>query len=79
VDGIALVYLASSRKLVFMQHRWFLERKHRYRKMKRHFDNTVEKDNAQKWYIGKLLFEMVNNIQVVFRKGAVKGQKRKKM
>jgi hypothetical protein len=78
VDGIALVYLASSRKLVFMQHRWFLERKHRYRKMKRHFDNTVEKDSAPKWYTGKLLFEMVNNIQVVFGKGAVKGQKRKK-
>jgi hypothetical protein len=26
----------------------------------------------------KLLFEMVKNIQVIFRKGTVKGQKRKK-
>jgi hypothetical protein len=42
VDGTALVYLPSSRKLVFMQHRRFLERKHKYHKMKRHFDNTVE-------------------------------------
>jgi hypothetical protein len=46
--------------------------------MKRHFDNMVEKDSAPKWYTGKLLFEMVKNIQVVFGKGTVKGQKRKK-
>jgi hypothetical protein len=75
VDGIASVYLPSSRKLVFMRHRWFLERKHKYRKMKRHFDNTIEKDSAPKQYTGKLLFEMVNNIQFVFGKGTVKGQK----
>jgi hypothetical protein len=46
--------------------------------MKRYFDNTIEKDNAPKWYTRKLLFEMVKNIQVVFGKGTVKGQKRKK-
>jgi hypothetical protein len=46
--------------------------------MKRHFDNTVKKDSTPKWYTGKLVFEMVNNIQVVFGKGTVKGQKRKK-
>jgi hypothetical protein len=52
--------------------------KHKYRKMKRHFDNTVEKDCAPKRYAGKLLFEMIKNIQVVFGKGTVKVQKRKK-
>jgi hypothetical protein len=46
--------------------------------MKRHLDNTVEKDSASKWYNEKLLFEMVKNIQVVFQKGTVKGQKGKK-
>jgi hypothetical protein len=46
--------------------------------MKRHFDNTIEKDSAPKQYTRKLLFEMVKNIQVVFGKGTVKGQKRKK-
>jgi hypothetical protein len=46
--------------------------------IKRYFDNTVEKDSALKWYTRKLLFEMVKNIQVVFEKGTVKGQKRKK-
>jgi hypothetical protein len=79
MDGTALVYLTSSRKLVFMRHRWFLERKHKYRKMKRHLNNTVEKDSAPKLYTGKLLFEMVKNIQVVFGKGTVEGQKRKKI
>jgi hypothetical protein len=73
VDEIASVYLPSSRKLVFKWHRWLLERKHKYRKMKRHFDNMVEKDSALKWYNGELLFEMVKNIQVVFGKGIVKG------
>jgi hypothetical protein len=62
VDQTASVYLLSSRKLVFMRHRRFLERKHKYRKMKRHFNNTIEKDSAPKWYIAKLLFEMVKNI-----------------
>jgi hypothetical protein len=39
--------------------------------MKRHFDNMVEKDSALKQYTGKLLFEMVKNIQVVFGKGTI--------
>jgi hypothetical protein len=38
----------------------------------------VEKDSAPKRYTEKLLFEMLNNIQVVFGKGIVNGQKRKK-
>jgi hypothetical protein len=55
-----------------------LPRKHKYYKMKMHIDNTVEKDSALKQYTRKLLFEMVKNIEVVFGKGIVKGQKRKK-
>jgi hypothetical protein len=46
--------------------------------MKIHFDNTVEKDSAPKQYTGKLVFEMMKNIEVVFGKGIVKRQKRKK-
>jgi hypothetical protein len=46
--------------------------------MKRHFDNMSEKDSASKRYTGKILFEMVKNIQVVFGKRTVKGQKIKK-
>jgi hypothetical protein len=40
--------------------------------------DMVEKDSAPKWYTGKLLFETLKNIQDVFEKGTVKGQKRKK-
>jgi hypothetical protein len=43
-----------------------------------HFDNTIEKDSALKQYVGKLIFEMVKNIEVVFGKGTIKGQKRNK-
>jgi hypothetical protein len=57
-----------------MRHQRFLPRKHKYRKMKMHFDYTVEKDSAPKQYTGKLVFEMVKNIEVVFGKG----QQRKK-
>jgi hypothetical protein len=48
IDGTTSVYFPSSRKLVYMRHRWFLPRKHKYRKMKMHFYNTVEKDIAPK-------------------------------
>jgi hypothetical protein len=43
-----------------------------------HFDNTAEKDSTLKQYTGKLILEMVKNIEVVFGKGTVKGEKRKK-
>jgi hypothetical protein len=46
--------------------------------MKRHFNNTIKKDSAPKWYTEKLLFKMAKNIQIVFGKGTIKGQKRKK-
>jgi hypothetical protein len=78
VDETASVYLPSSKKLVLMRHRRFLERKHKYRKMKRYFDNTIKKDSVLKRYTGKLLFEMVKSIQVLFVKGTIMGQKRKK-
>jgi hypothetical protein len=55
-----------------------LARKHKYRKMKMHFDNTVKKDSALKQYTGKHVFEMVKKVEVVFGKGIVKGHKRKK-
>jgi hypothetical protein len=48
VDGAASMYLPSSGKLVYMRHRGVLPRKHKYRNMKMHFDNTVQKDSAPK-------------------------------
>jgi hypothetical protein len=75
VDGTVSVYLPSFRKLVFIWHQWFLERKYKYHKMKIHFNNTIEKDSALKWYTEKLLFKTLKNIQVVFGKETVKRQK----
>jgi hypothetical protein len=40
--------------------------------MKCHFDNTAEKHSAPKQYTGKLVFEIVKNIEVVFGNGTVK-------
>jgi hypothetical protein len=48
VDETTSMYLSSSRKSVYMRHRCFLPRKHKYCKMKIHFDNTVEKDSVLK-------------------------------
>jgi hypothetical protein len=72
------VYLPSSKKLMYMRRQRFLPIKHKYRKMKMHFDNTVEKDSALKQYTRKLVFEMVKTIEVLFGKGTVNKQKRKK-
>jgi hypothetical protein len=78
VDRTASVYLSSSRKLVYMQHQWFLPRKYKYRKIKCILTTLLRKIVPQKQYIGKLVVEMVKNIEVVFGKGIVKGHKRKK-
>jgi hypothetical protein len=57
----------------------FCQKKHKHHKMKKHFNNTIKKDSAPKQYTGKLVFETVKNIEVVFEKGTVNGQKRKKL
>jgi hypothetical protein len=41
--------------------------------MKMYFDNTIEKDSAPKLYTGKLVFEIMKNIEDVFGKGIVNG------
>jgi hypothetical protein len=48
LDETASVYLSYSQKVVYTRHRRFLLRTHRYRNMKKHFDNTVEEDTGPK-------------------------------
>src|SRR5438128_4955802 len=76
------VYLFGSKKLVYMRSRRFLPPIHRYRKMRKEFDGTKEKGRAPKHLDGKLVFELVKNIKVVFGKKVAKGKettkKRKK-
>jgi hypothetical protein len=46
--------------------------------MKEEFNNELESEGAPKPYSGKLVFEIVKNIHVVFRKGKNKGEKRER-
>jgi hypothetical protein len=60
-----------------MRHRRFLPCKHKYRQWRAWFDGTIENEEALKHQDGKFVFEIIKNINVVFRK-PVKGKKRKK-
>ena len=60
------VYLFGSQKLVYMRSRWFLPPSHRYRKLTKEFNGTEERGRAPKHLDGKLVFELVKNIRVVF-------------
>jgi hypothetical protein len=77
VDQTESIYLPSSSKLVYMWHCRFLPPKHMYHQWRSCFDGTIENGEAPKHRDGKFVFEMINNINFVFRK-PVKGIKRKK-
>ena len=72
------VYLFGSKKLVYMKSRWFLPPSHKYHKMRKEFDGTEEKGRAHKHLDGKLVYEMVKNIKLVFGKKVPKGNKKRK-
>ncbi|XP_040375979.1 uncharacterized protein LOC121053294 [Oryza brachyantha] len=78
LDKTSYKYLMSSMKTVYMRHRRFLPQKHKYRKMKRLFDNTVENDTAPKTRSGTYVYEITKKIKVVYGKGKKKTVKRKK-
>jgi hypothetical protein len=46
LDNTSSVWLHECKKMVYMRHRRFLPKSHRYRSMKKKFDNTIEKDLA---------------------------------
>ena len=77
LDQTSSVYLPFSCKLVYMRHRRFLPKNHKYRGMTQQFDGKEEKELPPKHRDGRFVFEMVRNIHVVFGK-AMKGKKRKK-
>jgi hypothetical protein len=70
IDGTPYYYLTSSQKTVYLQNRRFLPRKHRYRAMTRQFDGKVEDGRAPRRCTGKVVYEMVKNIQVELGKPA---------
>jgi hypothetical protein len=77
VDQTESIYLPSSSKLVYMWHHRFLPHKHKYRQWRTRFDGTIKNEEESKHQDGKFVFEMIKNINVVFRK-PVKEKKRKK-
>jgi hypothetical protein len=77
MDQTKSIYLPSSSKLVYMQHHKFLPPKHRYHQWRSCFDSTIENGEALKHRDGKIVFEMIKNINVVFG-NPMKGIKRMK-
>ncbi|KAL6658573.1 hypothetical protein ACP70R_004159 [Stipagrostis hirtigluma subsp. patula] len=78
LDKTAHMYLTHSTKTVYMRHRRFLRRDHRYCTTKASFDATAERDFGLETRSGKHVFEMVKKIKVVLGKKVGKGKKRKK-
>jgi hypothetical protein len=72
IDGTCYTYLNASKKLVYMRHRRFLSKKHRYRAslMNKYFDNQEEHElhETKRTNYGQKVFEMVNGIEVEFGK-----------
>ena len=72
IDGTCYTYLSGSNKLVYMRHRRFLSKKHRYRhaSMNQFFDKEAEPqiDEPEKTSYGQKVFDMVNGINVEFGK-----------
>jgi hypothetical protein len=48
VDQTESIYLQSSSELVYMRHRRFLPRKHKYRQWRTWFDGTIDNEEAPK-------------------------------
>jgi hypothetical protein len=67
-----------SSKLAYMQHRRFLPGKHKYRQWRTLFDGTIKNEEALKHRDDKFVFEMIKNINIVFRKPGKKIKKIKK-
>ena len=70
-------YLNKSRKVVYMGHRRFLGLKHPFRRMKKQFDGTVEKNGPPHHFWENDVYNQVKDVHVVLGKGK-KTCKRKK-
>src|SRR5438128_8226303 len=57
-----------------MRSQRFLPPSYRYRKMRKEFDGTEEKGRAPKHLDGKVVFKLVKNIKVIFKKKVAKGK-----
>ena len=81
LDETSHVYFVASNKLVYMRHRRFLPRGHKYhlKRMDKYFDNRDEaKSTAPSGRsVGKRVFQIISKVTVVFGKKTKDGKKRK--
>jgi hypothetical protein len=64
LNGTIFVYLKGSKKTVYMGHRRWLIRTHKYRKMADSFDGKIEKDSfASQPGTGRTVFEMCQKVK----------------
>jgi hypothetical protein len=77
VDQTESIYLPSSKKLLYVQHRRFLPYKHKYCQWRSWFDGTIKNEEAPKHRDGKFVFEMIKNINIVFEKLVVEKEEEK--
>jgi hypothetical protein len=81
LDETSHVYLTASNKLVYMRHRHFLPRGHKYRlkRMNKYFDNRDESKSTalSGTSVGKRVFLTVSKVTFVFGKKIKDGKKRK--
>ena len=72
IYGTCYTYLSASKKMVYMRHRRFLVKKHRYRAamMNKYFDNQEEPqlDKPKRMRYGQKVFDMVKGIDIEFGK-----------
>ena len=70
LDETDSLYLKYCRKIVYMGHRRFLPIRHPLRKKHAHYGEKADHRTKPRHCCGKIVFEMVKDIKVVFRKGA---------
>lgn len=68
------IRLKNGRKTIYLGHRRFLPKNHRYRKQKKAFDGNTEERTAPRILTGDDVFEMVKDVKVVLGKRKRKDQ-----
>ena len=68
------MYLKHCRKSVYMGHRRFLPIKHPLRRKHAHYGGRADHRTKPRHHCGKIVFEMVKDIKVVFEKGLAADQ-----
>jgi hypothetical protein len=69
LDETDSMYLKYCRKIKYMGHRRFLPIKHPLRRKHAHYGGKTYHRTKPRHRCGKMVFEMVKDIKVVFRKG----------